>query len=104
MNLAPHMDCDGLLCRFRVRVTPKAKKASVGGVHDGALKVSVHAVPENGKANRAVVASLAKWFGISKSRLAIVSGDTSRQKTVEVQFASDAELQSAMERLRAAAE
>lgn len=91
---------DGLTWKFRVRVTPKAKKASVGGLHDGALKVSVHAVPEGGKANKAVITSLAKWLGVSKSRVAIAAGDTSRLKTVQVEFNSTGEMDDAEAKLK----
>ncbi|EMI53618.1 DUF167 domain-containing protein [Rhodopirellula sallentina] len=72
-------------CVFPVRVTPKAKKPSIGGEHDGALKVAVAAPPENGKANSAVEASIAKWLGTSKSSVEITAGLTSRVKTVHVQ-------------------
>ncbi|MFG0253546.1 MAG: DUF167 domain-containing protein [Rhodopirellula sp. JB053] len=72
-------------CSFPVRVTPKAKKPSIGGKHDGALKVAVAAPPENGKANAAVEASIAKWLGTSKSSVEITAGLTSRVKTVLVQ-------------------
>ncbi|WP_200861134.1 DUF167 domain-containing protein [Rhodopirellula baltica] len=92
--------CDGLTWRFRVRVTPKAKKASVGGLHDGALKVSVHMVPEDGKANKAVIASLAKWLRVSKGRVAIVAGETSRLKTIVVEFKSQDEMNAADAKLR----
>ncbi|PHQ35545.1 hypothetical protein CEE69_10655 [Rhodopirellula bahusiensis] len=83
-----------------MRVTPKAKKASVGGLHDGALKVSVHAVPEDGKANKAVIASLAEWFGVSKSCVAITAGETSRLKTVRVDFKSHEEMDDADAKLK----
>ncbi|MEO9592626.1 DUF167 domain-containing protein [Rhodopirellula bahusiensis] len=91
---------EGLTWKFRVRVTPKAKKASVGGLHDGALKVSVHAVPEDGKANKAVIASLAKWLRVSKGRVAIVAGETSRLKTVRVDFKSTGEMDDAEAKLK----
>ncbi|QEF97437.1 hypothetical protein Mal15_14770 [Stieleria maiorica] len=80
-------DCkqvDAQTIRFRVRVTPKAKQATVGGTHDGALKVAVTEAPENGKANQAVVKAIAKQLSISRSSVAIVSGQTSRVKSVEV--------------------
>ena len=70
--------------RFRVRVAPNAKKAGIGGIHDGALKMAVTQVPENGKANQAVVRAISKQLGVSKSEVAIVAGQTSRFKTIEV--------------------
>ena len=71
-------------CTFDVRVTPKARKPSIGGEHDGALKISVTAPPEDGKANAAVIAALAKRIGTSKSNISILRGQTSRVKTIHV--------------------
>ena len=79
--------------RFRVRVSPAAKKASLGGIHDGSLKISVTAAPENGKANQAVIAAIAKRLGISKSRVTICSGPTARVKTLEISGVSLSEVQ-----------
>ncbi|WP_182870248.1 DUF167 domain-containing protein [Rhodopirellula sp. JC639] len=87
-------DCkqvDEQTIRFRVRVTPKAKQAAVGGTHDGALKVSVTEAPENGKANQAVVKAIAKRLSISKSSVEIVSGQTSRVKSIQVHGVSAAD-------------
>ena len=66
---------------------PKAAKSrwlgrAPGG---GALKVAVAAVPERGKANAELVSFLAAAWGIAKSRLRIVRGETSRSKTVLVE-------------------
>ena len=36
---------------FRVRVSPGASKERIAGEHAGALKISVTAAPEKGKAN-----------------------------------------------------
>ena len=89
---------DAETVRFRVRVTPGAKKTSVGGIHDGSLKVAVTQPPENGKANQAVVKAIAKQLGTSKSCVEIVSGQTSRVKLIEVSGVSAAD---AIERLKA---
>lgn len=74
--------------RLAVRLTPKSSRDGVKGVElraDGAwLTVSVRAVPENGKANAALIAVLAKWLGVAKSRLELVSGSHSRSKTVAI--------------------
>ena len=63
-----------------LRVTPSAKKDSVGGSHDGRLCVRVSAPPDKGRANEAVRGLLAEAFGVSKSSVELVSGETSRQK------------------------
>ncbi len=69
---------------FYVRVAPSAKRVSVGGVHDGCLKISVQAAPDKGKANEAVIASLADFFAVSRSEVAILSGHTGRKKQIRI--------------------
>ncbi|HEX6852161.1 MAG TPA: DUF167 domain-containing protein [Candidatus Polarisedimenticolaceae bacterium] len=70
--------------RLRLRVHPKARKDAITGVHAGALKVSVTAPPEKGKANDAVVKLLAKALDLPKGSIEIVGGETSQDKTVVV--------------------
>ena len=67
-----------------VRVQPKASKSRILGEHGGALKISVTATPEKGKANAAVVALLSEKLGVPKSSIEIVRGETSRLKTVRI--------------------
>jgi uncharacterized protein (TIGR00251 family) len=70
--------------RLRVRVKAGARTSAVGGAHGGALKISVAAVAERGKANRAVVAVLAEALGLPTSSVTIVSGKSSQDKVVVV--------------------
>jgi uncharacterized protein len=74
--------------RLAVRVTPKARREAIGGVverPDGArLDVAVNAPPEDGKANAAVTALLAKALGLAKSDVRVIQGAASRQKLVEL--------------------
>ena len=72
-----------------VRVTPKASRDEITGLHaaaDGArsLAVKVTAPPDKGKANKAVIEVLAKASRLPKSAFSIVSGETERNKTVLV--------------------
>jgi uncharacterized protein (TIGR00251 family) len=67
---------------FRVKVQPAAKKTEVKGEHGGALKVSVAAAPEKGRANEELVRFLARALGLGKGTLEVVSGETSREKRV----------------------
>ena len=70
--------------RIDVFATPNASRTKVGGVHEGALKVRVVAVPENGRANHAIVLALAKALGVRKSQVRLVGGATNRRKTFEI--------------------
>ena len=74
---------------LRVRVTPKSAGNLVEGLTrqaDGSvsLQIRVTAQPDKGKANKAVIQTLARKLGLAKSQLAIASGATSRQKTVRI--------------------
>lgn len=69
---------------FSVRVQPKASADRIVGEHGGALKITVTAAPEKGKANAAVIALLSEKLGIPKSAIEIVRGETSRLKTVRI--------------------
>lgn len=66
-----------------VRVTPKAARNAVV-VEQGAIRVYVTVVPEDGKATAAVIKLLAKALGVAKSRLVLVRGATSRDKVFRV--------------------
>lgn len=72
---------------LHLRVTPNAGRDAIDGVEqrdDGTsvLRIRVSAVPDRGRANAAVIALLAKALGVPKSSLSVVSGDTSRFKTL----------------------
>lgn len=63
-----------------VRVTPRAARDGIEQ-RDGALRVTVTAVPENGKANAAVQSLLARALGVAPSELRLIRGATARDKT-----------------------
>jgi|JI9StandDraft_1071089.scaffolds.fasta_scaffold00278_12 uncharacterized protein (TIGR00251 family) len=65
-----------------LHVQPGGRKNEIRGEQAGALKLSVTAKPENGKANEAVIELLSKIWRLRKSQIHILSGDTSRQKRI----------------------
>lgn len=68
---------------FSVKVTPKAKRTEYAGqLADGTLKIRVSAPPEDGKANRAVLAFLEELYRLPRGSLKIVSGATATRKRV----------------------
>ena len=70
---------------IRVKVSPKSSKTELTGyLPDGTWKVKVAAAPEKGKANRALCEFLAEKLGVAKSRVRIVSGETSHLKRIHV--------------------
>jgi len=74
----------GQRTRLRLRVSPGASRSALVGVHAGALKISVAAPPEKGKANRAVVELLAKALGVAPSSVTITAGEVSQDKVVMI--------------------
>ena len=78
-----------MLHRLTVRVQPKASADRVEdwGEDDAGrkfLKVRVRAVPEDGKANEAVQKLIAKWLGVPKSAVRVVTGGKTRLKGLEI--------------------
>ena len=74
----------GRSVRLRLRVSAGASRRRVVGVHGGALKLSVQAPPERGKANRAVLSLVAEAFGLAASDVELVAGETSPDKVVRL--------------------
>jgi uncharacterized protein YggU (UPF0235/DUF167 family) len=72
-----------------VRLTPKSNRDAVEDIEDGAdgqlhLKARVRALPSEGAANEALVRLIAKWIGVPRRDVSILSGTTSRGKVVLV--------------------
>lgn len=69
-----------------VKVVPRSAKTGLAGtMANGAWKVKVAAVPEDGKANRELIGFLAAHFGVAPSRVHIVSGKTSTHKRIRIE-------------------
>lgn len=73
-----------------VRLTPKSSLDRIGEIRtlpsgEEQLMVYVTAVPEDNKANEAMIHLLAKHFKIAASRLTIVRGLTNRNKLVRIE-------------------
>jgi uncharacterized protein len=70
--------------RLQLRVAPGAARAGIVGRHGTAWKVRVSVAPEAGKANDAVLRLLADTLALPLQDLSIVSGQSSRDKIVEL--------------------
>ena len=76
--------------RLAVRLTPNGGRDAIDSVELNAegeahLKARVSCVPEKGKANKALIALIAKALGVPKSSVSVVSGDTARQKILRIE-------------------
>ena len=75
--------------KISIKVVPNAKRNEIsenGFDEAGAriIRVRVNQPPEDGKANKAAIELLAKYFKVKKSAVSIISGETSRNKIVEI--------------------
>jgi len=77
-----------------VWVVPGASRTEITGLHDGALRIRVAAPPEGGKANKAVVATLAFATGASARLLA---GAAARRKRVLIEGLSERQVRAALD-------
>ncbi len=79
---------DGLT--FTVRVSPKAKQDCIGDIfldqnNQKILKIYTTALPEDGKANEAIIKLLAKAWGLKKNQIKIISGFKQRNKIIRIE-------------------
>ena len=78
--------------RFQVHVKPRSVRSRVIGVRAGLLDVAVSAPPVEGRANAELVQILSRQLGLPRRAIAIVSGQSGRQKWVSVEGISRDEL------------
>ncbi len=67
-----------------VRVAPRAGRTAIAGVRGDMLLVKLAAAPVDGAANEALIALLSQVFDLPRRNIAIVAGDKSRTKRVEL--------------------
>lgn len=68
-----------------MKAQPRSRRPGLGGLApDGALRVAVTDPPEDGRANRAVAAALAKALGVAPSAVTLAQGAGARLKTFRI--------------------
>ena len=68
-----------------IRLTPKASRNAISGIaEDGTVKIHVTAPPIDGQDNQALIELLAKILDIPNANMAIIAGETGRDKIVSV--------------------
>lgn len=82
------MDClqlqpDGR-CLLSLYIQPRASKNEVAGLHENSLKIRLTSPPVDGKANKALLAFLAKLLCVTKSSLEVKSGFHNRHKIIAI--------------------
>jgi uncharacterized protein len=71
--------------RLTLMVTPRSSRTEIVDILGDACKMRVKAPPVEGEANAAIVAFLAKLFGVPKSRVVIDRGAQGRHKALLIQ-------------------
>ena len=87
--MSPPLKRHGDHLRLAIRLTPNAGRNAVDGIETAAdgeifLKARVTAVPEDGKANKALIALLSAALRIPKSSISFISGETARKKILRI--------------------
>jgi uncharacterized protein (TIGR00251 family) len=70
--------------KISFRIQPGAPKNAVVGLTNGVWKVRIAAPPVEGKANRELIEFLSEVLDVPKSCIAIVKGETGRDKVVSI--------------------
>jgi uncharacterized protein (TIGR00251 family) len=69
---------------LKVRVIPNARRTELGGYRDDELVLRLTARAIEGRANNAAIDYIAQCLGVSRSSVALVSGERSRHKKFEI--------------------
>jgi uncharacterized protein (TIGR00251 family) len=91
LSKSPGLEAVSLNTAIKIRVTPRSSKNDVR-IEGDSIKVWVNASPTDGQANEAVISLVAKRLCIAKSRVTLVSGHASRDKTLSIEGLSSQEI------------
>ena len=70
--------------RLDVRLTPRSSQNRIE-IEGETARAWVTAAPTDGQANEALIRLVAKTLDVAPSRVTIVRGHTSREKTIEIE-------------------
>jgi uncharacterized protein (TIGR00251 family) len=73
---------DGLV--VAIRVTPRGGRDAIAAGTEEHLAARLAAAPVDGKANAALIALVAKTFGVARRAVTLIGGDTARLKRLHV--------------------
>ncbi len=66
---------------FHVLAVPRSSKTEIADLREDRCRIKVKAPPVDGEANAALLAAIAKWFGLPKKSVIQQKGLTGKQKT-----------------------
>lgn len=71
--------------QLRLRVQPRGGSDRFIAPHGDHYKVRITAPPVDGKANAHLLRFLARAFGVSRSQVTLINGDTNRNKVFRIE-------------------
>jgi len=69
---------------LKIRVVPNAKKSEFFGYREDELVLRLNAPPVEGRANKAAVEFLSEYFGVARSAILLLRGESSRHKIFQI--------------------
>lgn len=76
---------------INVKIVPNSSKNDII-IEDNSIKVKVTAQPVENKANKALVEVVAKKLKVPKTKITIVRGLTSKEKTLSIEVSDETKL------------
>jgi len=70
---------------IKVKVITNTKQEKIKEIAKNEFKIYLTCLPEKGKANKALIKLLSKYFKVSKSGIRIISGEKSHEKILEIE-------------------
>lgn len=67
-----------------IKAKPNSKNEGVERVDDAHFIISVKEPPMQGRANEAIIKTIAEYFNVSRSQIRLVSGFSSKEKIFEI--------------------
>lgn len=74
---------------IKISVMPNSSKTFLLGIIDGMLKLKLHALPIEGRANKEVIEFFSKTLNIPKTSISILRGDKNKIKTLLIKGDKD---------------
>mgnify|MGYP001822854761 FL=1 len=69
---------------LNIRVQPRAASDGFAETLGDTIKLRITAPPVDGKANRHLIAFIAKTFKVRKANISIISGESGRNKRIKI--------------------
>jgi uncharacterized protein (TIGR00251 family) len=72
-----------------LHIQPGASRTELSGLHGDRLKIKIKSPPRDGEANSGLIEFLSDFLKISKSKIFLIRGESSRQKDLLVELPYD---------------